>query len=221
MTAQILDCLINESDVDLKGQQVLWVCRPDDSSNDWSFFPVTPEFSFNDRMRMIVGEVAAWDCLRGYVATFRLHADDRLELVQYEFRYADEGTPLQICNAFFEGDFQVALCPFFWGPKTVIPFRDGKIVRDRNQWEIEDQILTGVVSRTFQAIGSDETTGWLVNIEGGGIAFAPSEASAPELRPDPEALVGQHVECLLLIVDQVRNNMLVRIERRSDQQQDD
>ena len=133
LTAQESEIFINDSGLELRWLKPYFVRRDDNSSA----YPVSPDVPGG------TGRCSSnWN---GYIATMRLHADHRLELVQFDFPY-HENTPTQICNAFFTGDFSITFRPFFHGPNTTIPFRDGRVIPDQDEWEIDDQLLDGVVS---------------------------------------------------------------------------
>ena len=198
MTAQIPEILVNDSDVDLK-----WL-RPYDVSR--SSYPVPPEVPDNS-----IRCSANWN---EYIAELRLHADYRLELEQFEFPFADDAGP-QICNAFFRGDFSITFRPFFAGPRTTIPFRDGRIVQDREQWEIDDQRLHCYVVGILQSPDARQPEGLRVEVcclfsvvE----CFAPVDLVPPQLREDLDALVGKMVTSSIKMFDEERGTVVLQIE---------
>ena len=79
---------------------------------------------------------------RNYIGTWKLHADGRLELIEFEFPRVngDESSFQQVNDGFVVGNFTINLRPFFYGPHTVVPFVDGVIVENRARWEIDETI---------------------------------------------------------------------------------
>ena len=198
MTAQDPEKLVSDSDVDLT-----WL-RPYDVSE--SSYPVQPELPVNPRFCS-----ANWN---GYIANLRLHEDYRLELEHFEFPFADDAGP-QICNAFFRGDFSITFRPFFAGPRTTIPFRDGRIVQNREQWEIDDQRLHCYVVGIMQSPGTRQPEGLRVEVcclfsvvE----CFAPVHLVPPQVRGDLDALVGKMVTSSIKMLDEERGTLILEIE---------
>ena len=181
MTAQRSDILINDSEVDLGWLAPYFVRRSDRSDA----FPV--------RVALPESNLTCSSLWRGYVATMRLHADGRLELEKYEFPLAAEGTPPQICHTYFNGDFSVILRPFFYGPNTRIPFRDGRIARNPSEWEIENQTISGVVTSVARGRNTGKPIGLFVHVSC--TAFAPRSLVPADRRDDLDALVGRTVRC--------------------------
>lgn len=74
---------------------------------------------------------------RGYIAHYRLNQDGSLDLVSYS--YPVSGPPgHDPVGETFEGDFWLVMRETAFGPRTYIPFRDGKVVVDRVAWVFED-----------------------------------------------------------------------------------
>ena len=185
---------MNDSDVDLNWLRPYFVSK--------SSYPVQPELPENPRFC-----TGNWN---GYIANLRLHADYRLELEQFEFPYFDDMAP-QVCNAFFSGDFSVTFRPFFGGPRTEIPFRDGRIVQDREEWEIDDQTLDGWVDRVHQRSGSDKPYGLRVTVSDYP-CFAPRSLVPTQWREDLDSLVGKSVKASILLIDEERGTVVLQIE---------
>ena len=204
MTAQEPDIVIDDSGIELgwlKPYFVRSVNQKADSEADC--FPVPPVLPASNAFCS-----SLW---RGYVATMRLHPDGRLELVKYDFPYATKDAPAQICNAYFTGDFSITFRPFFFGPNTVVPFRDGMIVRDRDEWDIDEQVVTGVVSSVI-CNRENADRAWLL-VDFGGLAYVPRSLVPFHLRDNLEALVGQPVVCSIHQIDDVRGNIILQIIR--------
>jgi hypothetical protein len=74
-------------------------------------------------------------CLhRGYVATFVLKADGRLELRSFCRPVPGQAPRDEDVRIHLEGDFWLVMKPTFRGMRTYVPFKDGRIVTDRTQW---------------------------------------------------------------------------------------
>ncbi|MEM7557939.1 MAG: hypothetical protein AAF394_02325 [Planctomycetota bacterium] len=194
MTAQDPEKLVNDSDVDLTWLKPFFVSK--------SSYPVQPKLPENPRFC-----TANWN---GYIAILRLHADYRLELEQFEFPYFDDMAP-QVCNAFFSGDFSITFRPFFGGPRTKIPFRDGRIVQDREEWEIDGQTVDAWVDRVLRRSGSDKPYGLRVTVSDFS-CFAPRSIVPTQWREDLDSLVGKSVKASILLIDEERGTVVLEIE---------
>jgi hypothetical protein len=75
---------------------------------------------------------------RGYVATFVLQPDGRLRLTAFEYMLGLRKWQKQEVDELLDGDFWVVMKPEFFGQRTYIPFRDGVVVEDREQWFTEE-----------------------------------------------------------------------------------
>ncbi len=141
----------------------------------------------------------------------RLHADGRLALERFEFPFAERGTPSQECNAYFVGEFAITLRPFFFGPNTFMPFVDGKVIVDRSNWEIEEQIISGVISYVLQSRFTKKPIGLMIDFYGNG--FVPLSLVPEADKRDLDSLVGRPVECSIYGVDDERDCFILKIER--------
>ncbi|WP_425396840.1 hypothetical protein [Aeoliella sp.] len=204
MTAQHSDILINDSDVELSFLRPYFVCSASGEGGDASAFPVKPIIPESNFL-----STNLW---RGYVATMRLHRDGRLELVKYDYPYAVEGTPPQLCNALFTGDFSITFRPFFYGPDTTIPFLNGYIVRDREKWQVDDQTLSGVVESVFSDRTTNEPHGLLVDIAGR--SFVPRSQIPLEFRDRLDDLIGQTLRFSILAIK--KGNFILKVEGFED-----
>ena len=77
----------------------------------------------------------------GYVDRFVLNADGTLDHVGYAFLvgFHDDNNDRYTLQDGIErvtGDFYLQFRADFFGPHTYVPFRDGKIVTDRNEWQV-------------------------------------------------------------------------------------
>ncbi len=193
--------LINESDVELGWLKPYFVRRDDNTDA----FPVSPRVPDSPRCS------ALW---RGYVANMRLHFDYRLKLEHFDFPLPG-GRSSQICNAFFDGDFSITFRPFFFGPNTVVPFRDGRIVQHVDEWQIDDQTMDGVVSSVVHDRHTNKPIG--VRVEIGGLAFAPRSLVPVGFRGKLNTIVGRSVACTIAEIDEEeRGKFVVQIERFAD-----
>jgi hypothetical protein len=198
MTVQQSNILINESNVDLGWLDPYFV-RHDDNTDAFPVSPNLPESS--------VRCSALW---RGYIATMRLHADYRLELEYFDFPFAGDA-PLQTCNSYFTGDFSITFRPFFFGPNTIVPFRDGAIVRDRSEWHIDDQTLEGVVKSVAYDPHTKKPLGLHLDISRP--AFAPQSLVPVDFRDDLHTIVGRTVSCQIAQGDDEGGCIIVQIDR--------
>jgi len=139
----------------------------------------------------------------------RLHADYRLQLEHFDFPFADTA-PAQICNAFFVGDFSITFRPFFFGPNTHIPFRDGCIVPNRDEWQIDDQTMDGVVSSVMLNPHTKKPIGLRIDIKG--LAFAPKSLIPNQYWGDLDAFVGRPVRCTIAEIDDELGSIILQVE---------
>ena len=201
MTAQSSEILINDSDVDLGGLEPYFV-RREDRTKAYPVLPIVPESSTRCSMN--------WN---GYVATMRLHSDYRLELEHFDFPFADD-SPTQMCNAYFVGDFSITFRPFFFGPNTTIPFRAGRIVPERDAWQIDDQSLDGVVLSIARSPDTNQPIGLLLDV--GSTGFAPLTLIPETYRNNLDAMVGRRALSTINKIDYERGYVVVQIERIGD-----
>ncbi|WP_442483559.1 hypothetical protein [Aeoliella sp. SH292] len=109
--------------------------------------------------------------------------------MKYEFPFAEPEVPPQLCHANFEGNFVVVFRPFFFGPSTKIPFIDGKVNRNREEWEVDDQIVRGLVT----SICCDRLTGERMglNVDLGCRGFVPLSSIPLQHQANLDKLVGE------------------------------
>jgi hypothetical protein len=185
VTAQEPEKLINEHTVDFGWLKLYFLHCP---GGEFDCFPKPPSPPDSTMSR-----TSLW---RGYIATFRLCADGRLELVGYEYPTEPyRNFHFEPVNDFLTGDFSLIFRPFFFGPSTRVPFRNGVIVEDRSRWEIDDQTIHGFVTHVFRSRDTDERKGLLVDI--GFTAFLPRFLVPEELRHDLDSLVHRSVDCVI------------------------
>jgi hypothetical protein len=67
-----------------------------------------------------------------------LQEDGRLRLATFEYRISLREWQEQRVDELIEGDFWMVMKPAFKGQRTYIPFREGLIVEDREQWFTEE-----------------------------------------------------------------------------------
>lgn len=135
MTVQAPEKLVNEHPrVDLSGLSLYGVIRGDCRSNhgygDGNAFMTRPSPPADATVC-----TALW---RGYIATFVLQADGRLRLECFEYPLDIENWRRQEVNELLVGDFWMLMTHVFFGPRTYVPFRDGAIVEDKEQWFTEE-----------------------------------------------------------------------------------
>lgn len=138
MTAQIPDMLINEHpSIDINGLSLFGVIRGDTSSNHGWGEP----YQFENQPHPPEGQRRSTALHRGYISSFRLTAAGTLLLV--EFRYPESGIrngmkgQSESINEQLTGDFWLVLQPTFFGPRTYVPFENGRIVEDKSLWHRE------------------------------------------------------------------------------------
>ena len=131
MTAQIPDKLVNDHPrVKLDGLHLYGVGRGD----------VRTRYGWGDRYDFATppappADVPRCSALwRGYVATFRLHPDGRLELVGYDYMLSSGRRRPHPVGEWLSGDFWLVLKPSFFGPRTYLPYLAGLVVEDESAW---------------------------------------------------------------------------------------
>jgi hypothetical protein len=158
--------------------------------------PVAPK-NAGEAMRC----TALW---RGYVATFRLTGDGRLVLTHYEYPYSDiPGHDVE--NGLLTGDFSLVFRQTFWGPSVAVPFRDGYVVEDRSQWDIDDQTILATVG----CIQNNGLYIWMNTLDTSG--WVPRQYVLPEYAGDLSVLVGRELIVEIVKFYRERNNIVVRM----------
>lgn len=76
---------------------------------------------------------------RGYVSTFRLDPDGRLELVAHAYLLSPGEWRTEPVGEWLGGDFWLVMKPAFFAPRTYVPFRDGRVVEDEAAWVAEPE----------------------------------------------------------------------------------
>lgn len=71
---------------------------------------------------------------RGYLAYYRLTPEGQLLLERYEYPF-DHSQPADEVSEMLEGDFWLVMKESFYGTCTYVPFVDGRIQADRQQWQ--------------------------------------------------------------------------------------
>jgi hypothetical protein len=150
VTAQFPDKLVNNHPrVKFDGLHLYGVVRgPAESSGGWGedrAFATAPSPP---------GNVMCTGLWRGYVATFVLQEDGRLRLTAFEYLADLSDWQKQDVDELLVGDFRMVLAPEFFGRRTYVPFRDGAIVEDREEWFTEDPFEVGAQNRRNKQEGS-------------------------------------------------------------------
>jgi hypothetical protein len=190
VTVQDPERLINEHPrLDFGDRSLYYVCGTE--------LPVLPRISQDARPSS-----SLW---RGYIATFRLTADGRLELIRYEYPYSDISAH-DVEQGFLTGNFSLVLRHLFSGPSIQVPFRDGYVVEDRSQWKIDNQELVVNVREVYNDAGLVVDFMYFY-----GHGWIPRSLVPSEYAGDLPALVGRSV-----IVEIVRHlpeqrNILLRM----------
>jgi hypothetical protein len=135
MTAQAPDALINNHPrVKLRGLHLYRIIRGDTRANHgWGeryIFTKTPQ-----PPKDVPRCSALW---RGYIARFRLDEEGRLELVSYRYPLSLTKSTTESVGELLTGDFWLVLKHNFFGPRTYVPFKDGKLVEGESAWVVED-----------------------------------------------------------------------------------
>lgn len=135
MTAQVPDRLMNKHPrVKLRGMQLYGVVRGDIHAN--SGWGQRYEFAKPPTPPTDVPRCSAlW---RGYTATFRLDSEGELELLSYRYPRTLAKVETDPVNEKLSGDFWLVLKHNFFGPRTYVPFKEGKIVEDESEWVVEE-----------------------------------------------------------------------------------
>ena len=75
----------------------------------------------------------------GYIKNFELLETGQLKLVSYSYPFADtKERPIDEVNLLLEGNFWLVMKSDFEGPKVFVPFVDGFIETDYNQWQVQN-----------------------------------------------------------------------------------
>ncbi len=198
--------LINEHAVDLRNLEPYWFVVDGEATD--SCLPVPP----NEVDGMCS---ALW---RGYIASLKLHADGRLELLRYEYPFTIRGARIQQVHRFFGGDFQLCFRPFFEGPNTHVAFRDGRIVADRQQWAIDEQAM----SAKIESVERNSETGTFLGLKLAHHFFwnwwMPANLIPKALHADIDAHVGETVDCVIEDMQEDRCVVVVRPRTKVDEQ---
>ena len=129
MTAQAPEQLINEHpSVDFGSMNLYGVIRGNVSANHgWG----TPyEFLHAPRpLKRARANSALW---RGFVASFRLTSKGNLILCGYAYSDADQEE--ESFEELLHGEFWMVMKHNFFGPRTYIPFHEGRIVESVADW---------------------------------------------------------------------------------------
>lgn len=187
MTAQMAEQFINNHPrVDVSWLKLYFV------SAELPVEPAPPESALRS--------TALW---RGYIGTWRLNADGSLELLRFTFpHFIDEGSTTQeFAPKAAKGDFRLTFRPFFHGPNTEIPFVEGRVVEDKCQWNIEDEVLAA------EAYEAQQESGLCVRIWGG-VGFVPRDLLL-EPASKLEEMVGRRLHCKVVGFDD-RGTLILR-----------
>ena len=76
---------------------------------------------------------------KGYTEEYRLTKEGTLVLERYSYRGSFDNLPPTPANETLRGNFFMVMKPDFRGLRTYVPFRDGVIVEDANEWVREDK----------------------------------------------------------------------------------
>jgi len=135
MTAQVPDRLMNKHPrVQLRGMQLYGVIRGNIRAN--SGWGQRYEFTRPPTPPKDVPRCSAlW---RGYTATFRLDSEGELSLVSYSYPRSKKKAEIESVNEKLSGDFWLVFKHSFFGPRTYVPFKDGRIVEDDTEWVTEE-----------------------------------------------------------------------------------
>jgi hypothetical protein len=135
MTAQVSDRLVNNHPrVKLRGLHLYGVVRGDiDANRGWGerYTFVKPPQPPTDVSRCS----ALW---RGFTSTFQIDSGGELELVSYHYPRSSGKATTEPIHEKLVGDFWLVLKHSFFGPRTYVPFKDGRIVEDETAWVIEE-----------------------------------------------------------------------------------
>lgn len=107
--------------------------------------------------------------------------------------------------------------PFFGGPRTDVPFRNGTLVVDRDQWEIEDQAFDGTLRKLFRD-RLDRVRGVHVDCCDLCGVFMPASLIPANLFENIESHLGKTVDCLIERFDEQRRCVVVKPRTACDPQ---
>lgn len=128
MTAQVCDQLINKFDeFELEGLRLYSVLISDPATTDkCSRYPFK---SVADKNKMELSTA----CLNGFIAVYELTKNGELFLVEFRYLVLFEDVEPSKVNEQLEGDFWLSLRKDFYEDTVYVPFKNGKIVTDRNE----------------------------------------------------------------------------------------
>jgi hypothetical protein len=72
---------------------------------------------------------------KGYKEVYRLHGHRRLTLLRFDYDFGQR--PPYVVNESIEGEFYLVFKMDFFGPRLYVPFRDGSLLLDHEEWRHE------------------------------------------------------------------------------------
>lgn len=137
MTAQVPDTFENNHPrVNLGGLALrAIVCGDIKTNHGWGEFY---QFAHKPTPADKPHSSALW---RGYIAVFQLDSEGGLELVSYRYPPMIKRGKWKVerVHEKLVGDFWLVMKHGFFGPRTYVPFKDGKIIEDPAAWVIEQR----------------------------------------------------------------------------------
>jgi hypothetical protein len=131
VTTQTPDRLIVEHPaLHLEGFRCYGVIRGDIRANDgWGepHAPIVAPARGGERIS------ANW---RGFVTSYRITAAGALEIVSYHYPNGPRAD--DAVGEVLTGDFWLVLKQDAYGPRTYVPFRDGRVAADPRDWLVEE-----------------------------------------------------------------------------------
>ena len=83
------------------------------------------------------GKFGASDLWRGYISKYRFTFEGQLILVGYLYPYEKNRKPDEVYEV-LKDDFWLVMKKIFFSKPVYIPFKDGKIIKDKTKWICED-----------------------------------------------------------------------------------
>jgi hypothetical protein len=137
MTAQMPDEVVNlDPRLNLGDLRLYAVVQGDiTADHGWGTF-----YPFQRKPTLIDERFWCSALWRGYVAHYRIDAEARVTLVRfgYPFRHdLPEDERAEDIGEELIGDYWLVFKDRFFGPRTYVPARDGRVVPERDQWSFE------------------------------------------------------------------------------------
>lgn len=129
MTAQIPEKFTNRvPSVDFSGYELFSICVSDPA--DYKNYKGYPFKQKGDPDKCITCS----SCWRGYVSVYELTSAGEIVLIKFEYPYGRTPREPDDASEVLKGDFWLQFRTEFFGDKLFVPFKNGMLVTDKNEW---------------------------------------------------------------------------------------